>query len=181
MSQNKLTISQSKKNVMTFGLNMPSKLNWNEVKLEEPAYAKSPGVWLDKDLNYIQHLRVMKNKCTKFFSLLSDKNYLSASMLITILKFSVRPFYQYRSLLYGTASRSHLGAPQRQQNYLVRIILGLKRTDEVRTYRKKNSILSIFEFHVYELFKLLCRIGRREYHSSFVNNSISTSEINRCV
>ena len=45
----------------------------------------------------------------------------------------VKSIYQYGSLLYGTASKSHLGALQRQQNYLVRIILGLKRTDEVRT------------------------------------------------
>ena len=53
---------------MTFGLNMPSRLNWNEVKLEEPGY-ELPGVWLDKDLNYLRRLRVMKNKRTKFISL----------------------------------------------------------------------------------------------------------------
>ena len=93
----------------------------------------------------------------------------------------VQPIYQYGSLLYGTASRIHLGAHQRQQNYLVRIIFVLKGTDEVRTYRKNFCFLSIFEFHVYELFKLLCKIVRREHHSSFVNNFISTSEINKCV
>ena len=44
-----------------------------------------------------------------------------------------------------------------------------------------SQYLMISIFHVYELFKLLSRIVRREYHSSFVNNFISTSEINRCV
>ena len=53
---------------------MPSKLNWNEVKLEQPGYAKLLDVWLEIDLNYLQQLRVMKNKCIKIHpSLLSDK------------------------------------------------------------------------------------------------------------
>ena len=73
MSQNKLTINQSKTKFITFGLNMPSKLNWNEVKLEQPGYAKLLGIWLYKDFNYLQHLRVMNKKCTKFISLLSNK------------------------------------------------------------------------------------------------------------
>ena len=69
ISQNKLTNNKSKTKVITFGLNWPSKLNWNEVKLEQPGYAKMLGVWLHKDFIYLQHLRVMKNKCIKFITL----------------------------------------------------------------------------------------------------------------
>ena len=58
---------------------------------------------------------------------------------------------------------------------------GLKLTDEVRTYGKKSSFLSIFEFHVYEMFQLLCKNVRREHHSLLVNNFRSTSEVKRCL
>ena len=60
MSQNKLTISQSKTKVSTFLLNIPSKSKWNEIKLEHPGYAKLLGVCLDKDLNCSEHARVKK-------------------------------------------------------------------------------------------------------------------------
>ena len=42
-------------------------------------------------------------------------------------------------------------------------------------------MLSISEFHLYELFKLLCKIVRRERHSLLVSNFMSTSEIKRCL
>ena len=74
----------------------------NEV--EQTEYVKLLGLWLDKDLKYLEHLRVIKNKCPKFISLFyQTKNYLSTNMLINILKLYVQPIYQYGSLPYGTA------------------------------------------------------------------------------
>ena len=81
---------------------------------------------------------------------------------------------------YSTASTIHLGASQRQQDYFIRIIFRLKRTDKVRTYQKILH-LSIFEFHIYELFKLYRKIVGREHNSLLVNNLKSTANFERCL
>ena len=91
----------------------------------------------------------------------------------------VQPINQYRCLLYGTASESHLGALLRQQNYLIRISLELKRIDEVRTYQKIFHSLDI-RVSCIRLLKIFCTMICRDHHSLLVNNFISTSEIKKC-
>ena len=100
--------------------------------------------------------------------------------MINILKLYVQPIFQYGCLLFGTASKSHLGFSKDRETIPSENFLGLMRSHEVRTYRKKYSILWRYELNVNELFKLLCKIVRRE-NSFLVNNIISTSDIQRCL
>ena len=101
-------------------------------------------------------------------------------MQINFRKMCIQSIYQCGCIFYCTASRIHLGVLQRQQNYLIQKVFGLKQTDEVRTYRKNYSIFSIFRFHVSELLRLFCKIVRIEHISLLVNTFISTSEIEGC-
>ena len=134
MSQKKLTKNQSKTKVITFGLNTTSELKWNE---EQTGYGKLLGVGFGKDLEYLEHLRVIKNKCNRFISLFYQTNTISStSWMINILKTNIQPLHQKGCVLYGTASKNHLWVLQRQQNYLIRLIFGLKRSDQVITYQK---------------------------------------------
>ena len=90
MSQNKLTNNQS----ITFGLKTTSELKCNEVKLEQPEYGKLLGIWLGKDLDYLEHLRVIKNKGNRFISLFYQTNKVLSTKVINILKMHVQRLHQ---------------------------------------------------------------------------------------
>ena len=140
-----LQLIRAKLTLSHLGWKSHSELIWNEIKLQQPWYGRNLGVWLYKDLDYLKQLRVMKNKCIKFISLfyLTEK-YLSTSMLINILKTYGQHINQFGCLLYGKASRSHLGATQRQQNCLTRIILGWNEVAKLQHFEKIFHALKIW-------------------------------------
>ena len=68
---------------------------------------------------------------------------------------------------------------QRQQNFFLGIVFQLKKSDEVRTTRKKHVIASIFELHIFEVFKLLVSILRRTHPHESVNRFLEIREVEK--
>ena len=59
------------------------------------------------------------------------------------------------------------------------MVFQLKKSDEVRMTRKKHAIASIFELHVYKLFKLLVSILRRTHQHESVNRFLEIREVEK--
>ena len=106
------------------------------------------------------------------------RQFLDKNLRVKICKQYVQPSCQYGILIYGTTTQPILTKLQRQQNFFLRIVFQLKKSD-VRTTRKKHAIASIFELHVYEVFKLLVSILRRTHPHESVNRFLEIREVEK--
>ena len=143
---------------------------WNNAEIQAKIVVKYLGVLIDYQLDIREHVNFFEKQCAKFITILyQTRQFLDKNLLVKIFKQYAQPRYQYGILIYGTTTKSILTKLQRQQNFFLRIVFQLKKSDEVRTTRKKHAIASIFELHVYEVFKLLVSILRRTHPHESVN------------
>ena len=63
----------------------------------------------------------------------------SKNLLVKFFKRYVQPRYLYGIIIYGTTKKSILTKLKRQQNFFLRIVFHLKKSDEVRTTIKKHA------------------------------------------
>ena len=62
------------------------------------------------------------------------------------------------------------------QNKILRNIFSLKKSESLRDLKNREKIYSIFEIHIYELFKIMSRCVRQDHNNVF-KNMITEDEI----
>ena len=152
----------------------------NNAEIQAKSVVKYLGVLIEYRLDFREHVCFIEKQCAKFITILyQTRQFPDKKLLVKIFKQYVQPRYQFGMLVYGTTTKSILTKLQIQQNFFLRIVFQLKKSDEVRTTRKKQAIASIFELHVYEVFRLLVSMLRRTHPPELVNRFLEIREVEK--
>ena len=93
------------------------------------------GLYFDKKLNFIPHIRYLKNRCLKAMNLLkvvAHKDWgADCATLLKLYRSLVRSKLDYGCIVYGSARDSYLQSLDRVQNAALRICLGAFRTSPI--------------------------------------------------
>ena len=78
---------------------------------------------------------------------------MTINQLINYYKTYVQPILQYGILIYGCVKKSNLYVIHKSQKRFFRITFRKRYRDSISDKLEKLKIASVFELHIYELFK----------------------------
>ena len=90
--------------------------------------------------------------------------------MVRLYKAYVQPVIHYGALIYGCANKTDLKDLEWSQNKILRIIFSLEKSESLRDLKNREKIFSIFEIHIYELFKIMSRCVREDHNNKVFKN-----------
>ena len=83
---------------------------------------------------------------------------------------NVVPILQYGILIYGCCSYSQLEQLNVLQKKILKFIFFRKRRDRSNDILEKYSLLTVYEYHLYELLKFVLKSVIGVHNDSFLND-----------
>ena len=156
MSENRVAYNSEKTKFVVFEKRTVKysniKIGDNEISSIE-SY-KYLGIFFDKKLNFEVHITKVIQKLARHSGILYKlRETLNKRQLIQYIRSYVSPVVQYGALLYGLGPKSKLQKILLLQKKLIRIVLRLPPWASVIEKFKEFRIGTVFEHHLYELFK----------------------------
>ena len=117
-------------------------------------YYKSLGLHFDKKLNFVTYIEKIVSKLAKHCSTLYKlRETLNKGQLVQYIRSYVSPIVHYGVLLYGLGAKAKVQRILITQKKLIRIGLRLLPWTSVLGKVNELKIGTVFEYHLYELFK----------------------------
>ena len=91
-------------------------------------------------------------------------------LLMQYYKSNVQPIIQYGILVYGCCSFSSLKPILTLQKKILKFIYFRKKDDHSEDIFLENSILTVYELHIYELIKFVLKSIHKLHAEDFLNN-----------
>ena len=101
--------------------------------------------------------------------------------MVRLYKAYVQPVIHYGALIYGCANKTDLKDLEWSQNKILRIIFSLEKSESLRDLKNREKNFSIFEIHIYELFKIMSSCVRQDHNNEVFKNMITEVEIVKSV
>ena len=98
---------------------------------------------------------------------------LTQSSLLIYYKTHVKPIIQYGVLIYGGTMYSNLQPILKMQKKRIRCIFHLSFSASVREVMNSNKIHTVYEFHLYEITKIILKCLKKEHCIEFLNSMIT--------
>jgi len=112
-------------------------LTLNGVNIPVVEQTKFLGLYFDRKLNFIYHIKTLKRKCHKALNLLKVLSKLDwgadRRVLLRLYRSLIRSKLDYGSIVYGAARKSYLQMLEPVQNQALRICLGAFRTTPIES------------------------------------------------
>lgn len=160
---NKLTINLSKSKVMIFSnkrgnalkdLKHNIKIEINNFQLETVATYKYLGIHLDQNLDYISHIKYLKNKISQRHYLLKKVRWtIGFSEAMIIFKSSILPFFDVGDIFYIGTNLEQKKSLQTLQNKCLRTIYGRKAWPGTEEAHRRNNLLLTKERQLLHLLR----------------------------
>jgi len=150
---NKLSLNVSKTNYMIFS-NINSKQHAMEIKLTNTTITKKNcvkflGVFIDENLNWNEHIKVIKQKISRsFFAINRAKHVLNKKHLVTLYYSLVYPYLTYGITLWGANYGTHLTKLVMIQKKIIRVIAGASyyaHTEPIFKYLRVLKLTDIYK------------------------------------
>ena len=125
------------------------------------------------------HVAKIKSKLLFFnYVVWRSSEYLTRSQLILFYKLHINPLVQYGVLIYGCTSYSQLSPIHKIQKRIVRTMFRLPKYANVSEIMLRNELLTVYELHVYELFKFTLNCLRGEHSHQSLNDLLCIQSAN---
>ena len=160
LRDNKLTLNtkQNKCQLLSFGKTPPLSISIDGIPLTCKSFSKYLGLYIDKGLNFKEHVKYVCSKISKLIGLTFRlRYYLSTEILVRFYNAYIKPIIQYGILIYGCANKTELNKIKVLQNKFLRAISFKRKTDSVDSLYIKYKILDVFNLHIYDLLKFVLR------------------------
>ena len=95
--------------------------------------------------------------------------FISNKILIDYYRSNVNPIIQHGILVYGCCSYSSLLPIYILQKKILKFIYFRKRSDSSRDIFMSNKLLTVFEFHIYELLKFVLKSLKKMHSETYLN------------
>ena len=112
------------------------------------------GIHFDKKMNFEKHINIITGKLVRQSGILYRlRETLNVKQLVQFIRSYISPIIQYGVLLYGLGPKTRLQKILLLQKKLIRIALRLPPWISVMAKFKELKIGTVFEYHIYEIFK----------------------------
>ena len=101
------------------------------------------------------------------------RHYVPRNLLIEYYKSNVNPIIQYGIIVYGCCSFSSLQPILRLQKKILKFTYFRKKYSNSEDIFVRNKLLTVYEFHIYELLKFVLRSVNNLHSESMLNNLFS--------
>ena len=187
MKYNKVTVKATKSKLLRFcSAKDDISLKFSDDFLISVDSCKYLGIWLDNKLSFRQHIEYIRKKMNKFCAIVYKlRDVMTINQLINYYKMYVQPVLQYGILIYGCVKKSNLYVIHKSQKRFFRIVFRKRYRDSISDKLEKLKIASVFELHIYELFKRV--VNKKEisqcgkcYVTRAKESGINSLPINKC-
>ena len=187
MKYNKVTVKATKSKLLRFCIAKDDiSLKFSDEFLIRVDSCKYLGIWLDNKLSFRQHIEYIRKKINKFCAIVYKlRDVMTINQLINYYKTYAQPVLQYGILIYGCVKKSNLYAIHKSQKRFFRIAFRKRYRDSISDKLEKLKIASVFELHIYELFKRV--VNKKEvsqcgkcYVTRAKESRINSLPINKC-
>ena len=168
---NKLVINISKTVQMTVKSSASNcSFNLNALDITVKPVCKYLGIYIDCKLSFVSHVDFVKMRLGKQCGIISKlRHYVPRYQLLEYYRSNVVPILQYGILVYGCCSFSVLNPIFILQKKILKFIYFRKRQDHCENIFEKNKLLTVFEYHVYELLKFVLKSVNQLHSENFLN------------
>ena len=169
---NKLVINLSKTVQMNVKLSASNHLfQLNSCSINTKPVCKYLGIYIDSKFSFKSHIDFVKKKLSKQCGIVSKlRHYVPRSQMIEYYSSNVVPILQYGILIYGCCSYSQLEQLNVLQKKILKFIFFRKRRDRSNDILEKYSLLTVYEYHLYELLKFVLKSVIGVHNDSFLND-----------
>ena len=169
---NKLVIKLSKTVQMNVKLSASNHLfQLNSCSINTKPVFKYLGIYIDSKFSFKSHIDFVKKKLSKQCGIvLKLRHYVPRSQMIEYYSSNVVPILQYGILIYGCCSYSQLEQLNVLQKKILKFIFFRKRRDRSNDIFEKYSLLTVYEYHLYELLKFVLKSVIGVHNDSFLND-----------
>ena len=146
----------------------------NSAFIENKPVCKYLGVTIDSKLSFLSHIQSVREKLSKQSGLVSKlRHFVPRAQLIDYCKTCINPIIQYGVLVYACCSYTSLLPIFTLQKKILKFIYFRRKSDTCEDIFVNNSILSVYELHLYELLKFVLRALNGLHSESFCNDMFS--------
>ena len=112
-----------------------------------------------------------------FRAIFQVRKLLRGKQLVYYYRSYIEPIYTYGILTYGSTDKKNLISLEQQQRKILRVIFNKRKFETLSNKIKEHKISTIRELYLYELWKLLIRILRKQQTSESTNDIITQDEM----
>ena len=152
---NKLTLNVKKTKVISFGSGIcPLNFKIDDEDVEQVCTWKYLGLNLDDKLNFSYHIDAILSNLSKQCGLLYRMRKLfHVKTLVNYYNTYIKSVIQYGVMIYGCTRKALLNPILLLQKRIARVIFFKKPRESVSQIMTDNKMYSVYELHIYELFK----------------------------
>ena len=135
-----------------------SVFKFDDVSIEVRNLCKYLGIYVDSKLSFQSHIEYIKKRLSKPCAIICKlRQYVPRKQPIDYYRSNLNPIIQYGILVYGCCSYSSVLLIYILQKKILKFIYFRKRSDSSRDIFISNKLLTVFEFHVYELLQFVLK------------------------
>ena len=159
-----------------------SVFKFDDVFIEVRNLCKYLGIYVDSKLSFQSHIEYIKKRLSKQCGIICKlRHYVPRKQLIDYYRSNVNPIVQYGILVYGCCSYSSLLPILILQKKILKFLYFRKLSDSCRDIFMKlsdscrdifisNKLLTVFEFHIYELLKFVLKSLKKMHSETYLND-----------
>ena len=131
---------------------------------------KNLGIYVDSKLSFQSYIEYIKKRLSKQCCIICRlHHYVPRKQLIYYCRRNVNPIIQYGVLVKGCCSYSSLRPIYILQKKILKFIYFRKRSDSSRDIFISNKLLTVFEFHVFELLNCVLKSLKKMHSETYLN------------
>ena len=180
--KNKLTTNTTKTKHMVFGKGRnqePHKTTINRAEIEHTSSFRYLALITDDQLKFKDLINYVKEKLLKFCYLFRRLRLIfTRTQLLKNFKIYVKLIVQYEILIYGSPNENFLKPINLLIKRILKIIFWRRKYESIERIRVHNLISNASELRVFEIFKLLVKLIKKQPLSEVFSTIIADSDLN---
>jgi hypothetical protein len=167
---NNLSLNAKKTNFILFGcknISTPLKLILDGAILEQVAYTKFLGVFMDQKLNWNQHINYITGKISRGLGMISRvSRFMPFNVMLTLYYSLIYPYLLYCCIAWGGASATALHKLEVLQNRSLRLITQSPYRSSASPLYKRLNILKLSDIYRLQISMFMFRVRESQLPSS---------------
>ena len=132
---------------------------------------KFPGILLDENLSWKEHLKLTENNIPKNIALINKaKPYLKKDSLLAIYFSYIHSYINYANLEWGRTRRTYFQKISSQQKHTLRLIHNRKRFHHSKEIFESCEILNLYKLNLLNTAAFMRKIENRTARHHFLKN-----------
>ena len=127
-------------------------------EIEQSSSFRYPGLMLDNQLKFKDHIDYVKEKLLKFCTLF----YRLRLIFTRVFKIYVKPIVKYAIMIYGSTNENFLKPINKFIKRILKKIFWNRKYESMEQIRVQNLISNASELHAFEIFKLIVKLKKKQ-------------------